>query len=91
MSDYDGFANWGTWDITNIIWGDRACEMGMLLSLVAADDAALELRETVEEMASYEPADGPLRSTLMREGTDNIDWDGLVEYFLAHYTVEEEN
>jgi hypothetical protein len=92
MPEYMGFANWGTWNLTNIVWGDLEEELALCLQAIeqATDsgsaaawdgDGAAYLRERIEELASYEPADGPLRTTLWREGTDNIDWDALAIYW----------
>ncbi|MBN1434285.1 hypothetical protein JW921_05950 [Candidatus Fermentibacterales bacterium] len=94
MADYDGFTNWGTWNLTNIIWGDAEEELRELLAGVKGPsdawmgsfrrpwaEGAEAVRERIEELASCEPDDGPLRTTLLREGTDHIDWDGLALYW----------
>lgn len=96
MSDYDGFANWGTWNLTNIIWGDTEEEIADGLAAIPVFEGPRVVtggwghhihrygeyvRERIEELASCEPADGPISTTLLREGTENIDWDALALYW----------
>ena len=46
MPDYNGFANWGTWNLTNIVWGDLEEE-------IAEGLAAIPLPNVVRSMGRW--------------------------------------
>jgi hypothetical protein len=97
VDDYNGYANWGTWHIHMLFVPDTAEELGEYLATLPYEEGwrswsegADYVREQVEEWASSEPEGGVLRGTLMREGSEHVDWDGLARDFRGYYLDSQE-
>jgi len=85
---FNGSANWGTWELGNWLVNDEGLYLASrrLVAGLDADEAALELREWVEDLVASEcveylasGTERPLYDAVMDEGADAIDWAELVE------------